>query len=35
MEDIPLNNTRTLRRMGKPLLEKQLIACKAAVMEKK
>ncbi|WP_314165294.1 DUF1415 domain-containing protein [Sulfuriflexus sp.] len=35
MEDIPLSNTRTLRRMGKSLLEKQLLACKEAVIEKK
>lgn len=28
IEDIPLNNVETLRRMGVSLLEKQLLACK-------
>lgn len=35
MEDIPLANVETLRRMGKSLLEKQLLACKEPVIEKK
>ena len=35
MEDIPLNNVETLRRMGKSLLEKQLLACKEPVIEKR
>jgi hypothetical protein len=35
MEDIPLTNVETLRRMGTGLLEKQLLACMEAVTEKK
>lgn len=34
MEDIPLTNVETLRRMGTSLLEKQLLACKEAVIKK-
>lgn len=34
MEDIPLTNVETLRRMGTSLLKKQLLACKKAVVEK-
>ncbi len=34
MEDIPLTNVETLRRMGTSLLEKQLMACKEAVIGK-
>lgn len=34
MEDIPLSNVETLRRMGKILLEKQLLACKEPGIEK-
>jgi hypothetical protein len=34
MEDIPMANVETLRRMGTGLLEKQLLACKEAVTEK-
>jgi hypothetical protein len=33
LEDIPLANAETLRRMGKPLLEKLLLACKEPVIE--
>lgn len=32
MDDIPLNNVETLRRMGSRLLEKQLLACKEATI---
>lgn len=32
MDDIPLNNVETLRRMGSRLLEKQLLACKESTI---
>jgi hypothetical protein len=35
MEDIPLANVETLRRMGTGLLEKQLLACKKAAVKEK
>lgn len=35
MEDIPLTNVETLRRMGTHLLEQQLLACKEPVIEEK
>jgi len=35
IEDIPLNNVETLRRMGVSLLEKQLLACKEPGVNKR
>ena len=34
MEEIPLTNVETLRRMGTSLLEQQLLGCKEAAIEK-
>ncbi|WP_126456755.1 DUF1415 domain-containing protein [Sulfuriflexus mobilis] len=34
MDDIPVNNVETLRRMGTTLLEKQLLACKETGINK-